>query len=114
MDEAIEKMARDAGLTEEELAELIRLFVASSTTDIRSLERFLAADQVTEARRRLHSLKGAGVNLSLERLAWYCEHAEAALDNHCFEDAAAAVIQIKRIVENLSAESLGLEYPTAS
>lgn len=113
MDEAIEKMARDAGLTEEELAELIHLFIASATTDIRRLEGFLAAKQVSEALRGLHSLKGAGVNLSLEQLVRYCEHAEASLDNHCFEDAAAAVIKIKQIVENLFAESLGQAYPTA-
>ncbi len=114
MDEAIEKMARDAGLSKEELAELIRLFVDSATTDIRCLEGFLAAKQVPEAQRGLHSLKGAGINLNLERLARYCEHAEASLDNHCFEDAAAAVIKIKQIVENLFAESFGQEYPTAS
>ena len=114
MDEAMKKMARDAGLTEAELAELVRLFIDSAAADIRRLEGFLAARQVPEARRRLHSLKGAGINLNLERFARYCEHAEAALDSHSCEDAAAAVIQIKRIVDNLSAESHGLEYPTAS
>ncbi len=114
MEEAFEKLARDAGLCEEEMAELIRLFVDSAATDIRRLERFLASKQVPEARRRLHSLKGAGINLNLERLARYCEHAEAALDNHCCEDAAEAVIQIKQIVENLYADSVGREYPTSS
>ena len=113
MEEAFEKLARDAGLCEEEMAELIRLFIDSAVTDIRRLEGFLAARQVPEARRRLHSLKGAGINLNLKRFTRYCEYAEAALDDHCCEDAVKAVIQLKRIVENLYAEAAGREYPPA-
>lgn len=102
MNADLSEISRQTGLSESELAELMRLFVESAKKDIAQLEMCLRRKDHAAARYVLHSLKGAAINLDLKEFGGCCENLLSAIEAHRYEDGRAAVDTMKRIVDNLS------------
>ena len=73
---------------------LVNTFIEDSAKKIHRLQRLDVYSQRDTIKQLIHSFKGSCCNMGAERLAFECEHLEAALSEMTAFDFAARIIKI--------------------
>jgi HPt (histidine-containing phosphotransfer) domain-containing protein len=97
----LKELADQLGLTEEECADFIRLFIDTSTVELKNLKSAVLDRARTDALAIAHSLKGAALNMKLDAFSETARKMETAIRNSQWQAADQLINQFSELLEEL-------------
>jgi HPt (histidine-containing phosphotransfer) domain-containing protein len=91
----VSEMAENLGLEEEEILELVELFVETGTSELDKLQLAIEAGDAEKALRSAHSLKGASANLGLMEFSETAKEIEEKAHNDQLEGTLESARTLK-------------------
>jgi len=96
-----ESTARNLGIGQDELLELLEVFLEASRADLEALEVALEAGEFETAADTAHSLKGAALNLELEEIARLARDLEMIAKSSRLAGADSQITALRHKLEDL-------------
>jgi HPt (histidine-containing phosphotransfer) domain-containing protein len=96
------EMMEKLGLSKEEMAELLALFVDSCRNDLEQMSTALAAEDARGVSEAAHSIKGAAGNMRFEQLYEMARSIEEDARQRILDGVQARIEQIGSTIENIA------------
>ena len=97
----LKELADRLGLAEDEYADLIRLFIDTSSVELENLKSAISDKARTEASAIVHSLKGAALNMRLKEFSETAREMETAIRSSQWQAADQFTQQFSELLEGL-------------
>lgn len=106
---SVDDIAREQGLEREDVIELLRDFLSYTKEDeLPALRAAVTTGDFTGMRQRAHSIKGAGLNLKLERIASFARKIEEKGASATMDEIDNLMLELEEAVQELETWLEGL------
>ena len=99
--------ARNQGIGRDELLEVLEVFLQASWTEVRTLQKAMAAGDLLRMAVAAHSLKGGALNLGMKEVGHLARRLELAAKKAALREAESCLETLGRRLQDLAAAVQG-------
>ncbi len=98
----VKRIMQDLGLKEDEVLEMMDIFIESGKSDLDMVEAALGENNIPDVARYAHSLKGAALNFGLDEITRKAQEMESEARSGALQGGFEAVALLRSMLQDVA------------